>query len=159
MNVVINILIIFKEQRFVKEPIVIEGRTKVVSIAAGLRHTLYLTAGNNVYSCGSNEYGQLGQTKSQSRPSSIEEFENINISQIYAGDYFSLALTEEGKLFGWGRSDHHELLSDDEMIPKPKIIQSLNCYKIVQVAAGSNHVIALDKSGRDPRIKLPVRKF
>lgn len=140
-------MIIIKEQRFIKEPIVIEGRTKVVSIAAGLRHTLYLTAGNNVYSCGSNEYGQLGQSKSQSRPSSIEEFENINISQIYAGDYFSLALTEEGKLFGWGRSDHHELLIDEEMIPKPRIIQSLNHYKIVQVAAGSNHVIALDKSG------------
>ena len=60
-------LIIYKEQRFVKEPIVIEERTKVVSIAAGLRHTLYLTAGNNVYSCGSNDYGQLGQTKSQCR--------------------------------------------------------------------------------------------
>ena len=31
------------ERRFIKEPTVIEGRTKVIRIASGLRHTLYLT--------------------------------------------------------------------------------------------------------------------
>ena len=107
-----------------------------MSIATGLRHTLYLTTGNNVYSCGNNDYGQLGQTKTQCRPSSIEELEYVQITQIYAGDFYSIALTQDGQIFGWGRSDHGELLCINEIIPKPKLLTALSSYNIVQIACG-----------------------
>ena len=102
--------------------------------------------GNNVYSCGNNDYGQLGQSKTQSRPSSVEELEALQVANIYAGDYFSLALTEEGALFGWGRSENHELLQSD-CIYRPKLLPGMSQHKIVQVACGSCHVIALTEVG------------
>ena len=139
--------IYFNDKRFIKEPTVIENRTKVVGIATGLRHTLYLTTGNNIYSCGSNDFGQLGQDKSQCRPSSIDELECVQVSQIYAGDYYSLALSVDGQIHGWGRSDRGELLCSTEIIPKPRLLTSLINYKIVQVACGACHVVALDQSG------------
>lgn len=48
------------EHRYVKTPSIIDNSNKVLWIAVGLRHTLYLTNNRNVYSCGNNDYGQLG---------------------------------------------------------------------------------------------------
>ena len=63
--------------------------------------------------------------------SSVEELEPLQIANIYAGDYFSLALTEEGALFGWGRSEHNELLQA-ECLNRPKLLNGLSQHKIVQ---------------------------
>ena len=49
------------ENRFVKNPKIIDRTNEVLWIAVGLRHTLYLTKSRNVYSCGNNDYGQLGK--------------------------------------------------------------------------------------------------
>lgn len=38
----------------------IKTSTKIESVTAGGRHTLFLTQGGQVYSCGANENGQLG---------------------------------------------------------------------------------------------------
>lgn len=40
----------------------------VVDAALGENHTLFLTAEGKVYSCGSNDYGQLGHDQPRKRP-------------------------------------------------------------------------------------------
>ena len=37
----------------------------IVSVAAGWRHTLFLSSSGAVFSCGANDFGQLGQSSSQ----------------------------------------------------------------------------------------------
>lgn len=41
---------------------------KVVECALGDNHTLFLTNEGKVYSCGNNDYGQLGHDQPRKRP-------------------------------------------------------------------------------------------
>lgn len=50
-----------------------EGFTaKVSDIACGAHHTVFLTNDGMVYTCGSNEFGQLGHGKACSKPGKQE---------------------------------------------------------------------------------------
>lgn len=44
------------------------GADAVVEIACGESHTLLLTKDGKVYSCGNNDYGQLGHDQPRKRP-------------------------------------------------------------------------------------------
>ena len=96
----------------------------------------FKTENRNIYSCGNNDYGQLGQQKSQSRPSRVEGLEQYEIFRICCGDYFSLALTDDGKVFGWGRNNSGQLCEQsEEVVFKPSLLKELSNYKIVQIGA------------------------
>jgi hypothetical protein len=41
---------------------------EVLKAACGTQHTLFLTQSGKVFSCGNNDYGQLGQDVSRKRP-------------------------------------------------------------------------------------------
>ena len=45
---------------------------QVKDIAAGVDHTVFLMQDGVVYSCGSNDHGQLGHDKARRRPGNIE---------------------------------------------------------------------------------------
>ena len=73
------------ENMLISCPSPIDANQSVISIASGLRHTIYLTSTRKVYSCGSNEFGQLGQQKSQCRPSLVSGFGSEEIFHVAAG--------------------------------------------------------------------------
>ncbi|HOI91526.1 MAG TPA: hypothetical protein PLK28_13575 [Candidatus Rifleibacterium sp.] len=80
---------------------------KLRTIAAGREHGLALTESGKVYSWGNNTNGQLGRTTSGTTnrtPGQIPatSFNNKKITGIAAGSYHSLAIDEDGKVYGWG---------------------------------------------------------
>jgi alpha-tubulin suppressor-like RCC1 family protein len=88
----------------------------VSHIAAGLEHTLVLTAAGQLYSFGENCFGQLGVMnnvgtyKANSTPILFTLPGQVGqIAKIAAGDLFSLALTSAGQLFAFGDNYYGQL--------------------------------------------------
>jgi len=78
----------------------------VVGVALGLYFTLAVTDAGAVFSFGSSRHGALGHGLSMSEvlPRRIEALTETGLRfvAVAAGALYSLALTEEGQVYGWG---------------------------------------------------------
>jgi len=80
---------------------------RVIQIACGEGHSLILTDKNDVYSWGRGYEGQLGVSNKieiASKPNYVKTFFGTPVLFIAAGAYYSLAITHENKLYGWGEA-------------------------------------------------------
>lgn len=95
---------------------------RVLQVSCGYNHTLFLLDDGTVYSCGNNDYEQLGHEGPRKRPEPIALLETHFITQIAAGHSYSLALNKSGSLFCWGavsgRSEDVEFFH-----PKPQMLK------------------------------------
>ncbi|CAG9769467.1 unnamed protein product [Ceutorhynchus assimilis] len=127
---------------------------KVIECALGDNHTLFLTNEGRVFSCGNNDYGQLGHDQPRKRPrmsvfQPVTGLDAYNITHVACGATHSMALNQWGQVFSWG-SDYHGQLGQElgENIQAiPKIVRTLAQYHIVQLACGQRHTVALTDSG------------
>ena len=87
-------------------------KTHIISISCGNNHTLLLTGLGHVYSCGDNQFGQIGHGRSS--PAEFH-FKKINkfsdIRRIAASSDHSLCIGED--LWVFGRNDFGQLGFDD----------------------------------------------
>lgn len=83
----------------------------VIQAACGLHHSIFLTADGMLYACGNNENGQLGlkDTKSRYVPAFLEECKGRVFTDVACGYYHTLALTDKGEIFSFGRNDKGQL--------------------------------------------------
>uniref|UniRef100_A0A8R1TTY3 RCC1-like domain-containing protein n=1 Tax=Onchocerca volvulus TaxID=6282 RepID=A0A8R1TTY3_ONCVO len=76
---------------------------RVISVACGYAHTLFLMESGVVYSCGNGSYGQLGigvEIKKRFEPEAVPVPDKII---MIASKYFHcLAVSEEQKIYCWG---------------------------------------------------------
>ncbi len=103
-------------QSYCMTPLTVRGAggegflSNVVAISAGHYHNLALLSDGTVWAWGSGESGQLGDGQSgyhmQLVPAPVKAPGGEGVLQgivaIDAGDYHSLALTADGKIWGWG---------------------------------------------------------
>ena len=130
----------------------VEGLSNIVSIDAGLSHTLALNKDGEVYAFGSNRDGELGNgtTKTDAIPVKVLFPEdNTKIIQITAGSDFSIALDKDGQVWAWGKNNYGQMgqgdKGDDQLTPI-KITIGDN-EKIKSIAAGTGHILVLAESG------------
>ncbi len=124
----------------------------ISAISAGNNvHSLLLTSTGEVYGCGSNQYGQLGDGNSAyyTAPVSIAagSFENKTIVSVVGGNNHSAALSSDGVVYTWG-SNASGQNGDGSSIPNPtpSNISSNGALagKFVRsLAAGNTHTLAL----------------
>eukprot|EP01084_Bolivina_argentea_P091593 164866_1 len=120
-------------------------------------YTIFLSDTGELYSRGMSYRGALGLGTDKRSCSTNEK---INIGQatvkaIACGLNHNLALTEEGKVFFWGRMNsmgsHNEKTvwgKETEWIPKYiKYFNELN-VEIVKIQCGSLHCLCLDNNGK-----------
>lgn len=122
----------------------------IKQVEMGSYHSLILTKEGKVYSWGQNAYGQLGDgtTVNKYTPSLVSSLADKNIVKVAAAGYYSLALTADGEVYGWGNNSYGqsaEVLNGD--VHEPTVISSLSDKGIVQIYAGENHAMALTNSG------------
>ena len=87
----------------------IRGQT-VTSVSAGFSHTCAL-AGGSAYCWGENDYGQLGDGTTITKPTPTAVgglLDGKTVTTISAGEYYTCA-TAEGQAYCWGTNDHGQL--------------------------------------------------
>lgn len=126
---------------------------RVIQVCCGSRdaQTLCLTDEGMVYSWGDGDFGKLGRGGSEgcAVPQNIEKLNGLGVSQIECGAQFSLALTKYGQVWTWGKGDYFRLgHNDDRHVRKPTLVEALKGKKIVHVAVGALHCLAVTDTGQ-----------
>lgn len=126
---------------------------RVVQIACGSRdaQTLCLTEDGLVFSWGDGDFGKLGRGGSEgcAIPHQIERLNGVGVIQIECGAQFSLALTKSGEVWTWGKGDYYRLgHGSDQHVRKPTPIQGLRGKKVIHVAVGALHCLAVTDAGQ-----------
>ncbi|CAL0319733.1 unnamed protein product [Lupinus luteus] len=137
---------------FIPQPIRALQGLKIKQIACGDSHCLAVTMEGEVQSWGRNQNGQLGlgTTEDSLVPQKIQIFQGLPIKMVAAGAEHSVAITEDGELYGWGWGRYGNLgLGDrnDRWIPEKVSSVDLQCDKMVIVACGWRHTISVSSSG------------
>ena len=139
---------------------------KIVHVACGNNHSLFLGATGNVYSSGIGSRGQLGHGDigTHKSPQLIEALAGVPITGIAAGGWHSLALSSCSDVYTWGwdcsgQLGHYQPSSnsDDsskdrtaEVVAVPRLLDSeeTNQCDFVSISAGSRHSVAVSSDGR-----------
>ena len=91
---------------------------KITQVSIGSSHSLFLTEEGEILSCGIDDYGRLGTGASANAtvPAPLTELVYETIVQVAAGNAHSIALSDDGKIFTWGRNDAGQLGHSDSYI-------------------------------------------
>ena len=136
---------------------------KISYIAAGGYHSLAVTTEGYVYAWGYNAYGQLGNasTANSAVPVLVHGLNNAgtgsvnrleDIIQVAAGDHFSMALSNTGIVYTWGRNNYGQL-GDNTAQSKgyPVRLRGYNgggyMNNVMAIAAGDSHALVLRNDG------------
>jgi alpha-tubulin suppressor-like RCC1 family protein len=142
-------------------------------VSAGLDHSIGIRKDGTLWTWGSNEHGQLGlgETIGESIvPAQVTEvYESKQAlsdeiktqyrgpwKHVSAGLSYSLAITESGDLYSFGRSEDYRtgLLTENSVYYPTKLDQSINLPSSIVASpkwklasAGSNHSLAISEDG------------
>ncbi|CAH8660627.1 unnamed protein product [Schistosoma rodhaini] len=119
----------------------------LIQITCGYTHTVFLTIDGEVYSCGCNEFQQLGHGQSGGQLAKVVALEHYRIISVACGAYHNAAITYNGLLFTWGCNSNGQLgrEGDDTGV---KLVRALSDHKVVQVSLGVEHTLVLTDTAR-----------
>ncbi|XP_055913946.1 E3 ubiquitin-protein ligase highwire isoform X3 [Eupeodes corollae] len=89
--------------------LVLPSNSPVVQIACGLHHTVVLTLTGEVFTFGSNQYGQLGTGDLQAVSGPVQVKVQGAVSQIAAGSNHTVLLTHKGVVYTFGNYQKGQL--------------------------------------------------
>ena len=122
---------------------------QLVTAACGFNHSLFLLDDGSVYTCGSNEYGQLGHEKQQRVPERVSALETQSVVVASCGGDHNLIITDKGQVYSWGKDERGQCGRGDGEVakPTPRILKSFLKTVVISVASGSSHSLALSQEG------------
>ncbi|MDR2153289.1 MAG: hypothetical protein LBO72_10770 [Helicobacteraceae bacterium] len=125
---------------------------KIVALAASKANSLALTSEGRVYATGANGNGELGFGDGKARVvfTPVSSLRDKKIARIAAGVYCSFAIGENGDVYATGYNFSAQLGLGDDYSNRNvfTLVKSLEGKKIVAVAAGENHSLALGADGK-----------
>jgi alpha-tubulin suppressor-like RCC1 family protein len=158
----------FTKVRFPEE-LYPDGNITVIEVASGLRHVLFVTDQGHLLSWGRNLEGQCGYHADQEElpaPARLTRgADNVDLSQeffvhVAAGDYHSLAVTRDGKVYVFGKNSDLQLGLDGSTtyvwLATQLDFRAHMGYPAgyaAKVEAGRFHSFVIDTGGRLMRIE------
>jgi len=137
----------------------VEDGCEVEDVALGESHTTVLTTEGEVLTTGASNYGRLGNGETSEDTlyfDTVEILPSETVTQIAGGESFTLALTNEGIIYGWGKNAKGQLgtgfgMAVDmyamEQIPTPMEGDELANRTVTKIAAGTNHSACVTSGG------------
>ncbi|XP_013083908.2 serine/threonine-protein kinase Nek8-like isoform X1 [Biomphalaria glabrata] len=93
-------------------------------VALGTSHSAVITVDGECYTFGSNQFGQLGvETETGNRKPKLVSSLQDKIVFISCGDIFTVAVSEDNKVYTWGKSSRGRLgrSLEDSHLPRPVV--------------------------------------
>ncbi|KAL1562339.1 RCC1 domain-containing protein rug3, mitochondrial [Salvia divinorum] len=125
-------------------------------IATSGTHTAAITKSGKLYIWGRDEGdGRLGLGPGRGpdfagglgTPTEVKAMPEP-VAAVSCGGFFTMALTEGGQLWNWGANSNYELGRGDKIGGwKPQPVPSLKDVRLVQIASGGYHSLALTDKG------------
>ena len=138
----------------------------VTTVGCSYYHTVFACSDElETYSCGRNDYGQLGLNHLDDRniPALIEALNGKKIISIGCGQYHTVVASNEGDVYSFGRNDSGQLglTITDNSVSVPKEVKGL---KSQQIACGYYHSVAVSNGqlycwGKNDSGQLGVGNF
>jgi alpha-tubulin suppressor-like RCC1 family protein len=139
----------------VATPVRVSGLTSVTAIAGGLVHSLALKSDGTVWAWGDGEEGQLGDGNFYSFPhygvaTAVQVSGLTTVMAIAGGNYHSLALKSDGRVWAWGYAYDGQLGDGNFYAPFAGVatpVQVSALTTVTAIAAGGDHSLALKSDG------------
>ena len=141
----------------------------IVDASAGASHSLAVSNAGRLFAWGRGSHGQLGvgliKSESYTRrtPSLCDLPEGTRVTRASAGDCYSLACTDDGRVFAFGlgaafrlgMSANGQPDSSDRHVPT--LVTALSSLRVVCVETAHDHSVVLTDSGRVCTFGAPYR--
>ncbi|KAJ3690581.1 hypothetical protein LUZ61_019745 [Rhynchospora tenuis] len=141
------------------------SKYKVVSASVGRNHTVVVTDEGKSFSFGNNKHGQLGTGSARNEIEAspvlclVSDVTNVVcgadftvwLSSVEGSSILTAGLPQYGQL-GHGTDNEYNMKDSSvklayEAQPRPRAIVAFSEKKVVKVACGTNHTVAVDSSG------------
>lgn len=126
----------------------------VAQVSTSSRHTLFLTDYGEIYAAGHGPGGRLGTGHEHTQPTPVPVPKLRHVSFVCAGPSGSAAISGDGNLFMWGRSDLGIAPLDDgnprgQSKPQlaPKRVEAMRKHRVRQVCLEDKYVAVLTTDG------------
>jgi alpha-tubulin suppressor-like RCC1 family protein len=135
-----------------RKPKLLKGlyKKQIESFAGGEKHFYAISKTGNIYCSGNNKNGELGNGTNEDI---LEDFEEnsllsaLKLTKIRCGSSHSLALNEDGDVYGWGNNQFGQTGNKSDLKQLcPNKVQGIS-EKVVQISCGLNHSMALTENG------------
>lgn len=129
-------------------PTRVDSPSPVVDAALGANHALLLLADGTVLAVGRNTQGQLGlgSTAPVQTPTRVPGLSDI--VRVAVGSVHSVALRRDGTVFAWGDNGEGQLGNGElDDTPHPEPLEVAHLGRVVDIASGRSHVLALREDG------------
>ncbi|KAG7522230.1 secretion-regulating guanine nucleotide exchange factor isoform X1 [Solea senegalensis] len=134
-------------------------KNPVVSVAAGLRHSLAVTDSGCVYQWGTGLFTHAKRALSphpvpshlsSKVPCLVPGLDQKISCQIAAGSTHCVCLTGDGDLFLWGSNKYGQLTATESFVSSPCLLKRslLDGEKAIHVWSGWTHIVAQTERGR-----------
>ncbi|XP_072300864.1 RCC1 and BTB domain-containing protein 1-like isoform X2 [Eucyclogobius newberryi] len=124
---------------------------KVTKVACGSHHSMALTDSGEVYAWGYNNCGQVGSGSTANQPTPRRVsccLQNKSAVSIVCGQTSSLAVVDNGEVYGWGYNGNGQLgLGNNGNQLTPCRLIGLQGSCVSQIVSGYAHSLALTDEG------------
>ncbi|KAK3585259.1 hypothetical protein CHS0354_006307 [Potamilus streckersoni] len=125
------------------------GNNLIKGVAMGTSHTAVVSVDGQCFTFGANQFGQLGyQTDFNSKQGQmVKALQLYRIVRVACGDTFTVAVSEDGEIFSWGKSARGRLGRSDEdtMTPKKVIFQGEDVFTVVSISCSHGNTLVATK--------------
>ena len=145
-----------RTNNFVLVEDVVPAGMRVIAAAAGMSHSLTMSSAGTVYASGCNKAGQLGLDILEAEVSHFTEVVALpRVTAVSAGFNLSAVIASDGGVFTFGQGNEGGLGHGAEFMSPitwstwspPRRVAALASERVVSVAVGGGHMVALTASG------------